>query len=266
MRRAPPPPVKASIVPAEKPLPKPPVLSRTRSIEFKTSNRICEVCKDAKQLSKFPSRATTSSCAHGRNTCTECIQRWIETCMDSKGWDHCVCPECVESLEYDDVKALATNEVFAKYDSLSTRAALSTIPNFRWCQSPICPSGQIHDGTPMTNPVFTCMTCGHTYCLRHPTSAFHFGESCEQYDARLAGTPTAAQKVLKEKEGEMYVRAIGKRCPNAMCGWWIIKTEGCDHMTCWKCRFEFCWECSSNFGVIRKKGTKYHRINCRYYA
>ncbi|KAF2266075.1 hypothetical protein CC78DRAFT_164676 [Lojkania enalia] len=253
-----------------KPLPQLPSVRLVFDVPIKSSHRICEVCKDSKHLEAFPTRATTSRCSHGRNACTDCIQKWIESCMETKGWDHCVCPECVESLEYSDVKYFATEDAFARYDTLSTRAALSTIPNFLWCQSPSCPSGQIHSGTPSSNPVFTCITCSHTYCLNHSSVPFHYNESCAQYDARIAGVPAQfeveKERVELEKEGEKVVRETAKRCPNAVCGWWIEKNEGCDHMTCWKCRFEFCWECCAAFEPIRRKGNKLHRSECRYYG
>ncbi|KAF2118281.1 hypothetical protein BDV96DRAFT_381455 [Lophiotrema nucula] len=256
-------PDKAPPVSVRKPLPNTPAIRTSVEIRFKTSHRVCEVCKDSIRIEAFPARPTTAKCAHPRNTCTDCIQKWIETCMETKGWDHCVCPECVESLEYHDVQYFATPEVFSRYDTLSTRAALSTIPSFLWCQSPSCPSGQIH---PSSTPVLTCISCAHTYCLNHPTFPFHYSLTCSQFDAYLSSTPTSYQKELEEKKGAELVKEIGKRCPNKECGWWIEKAEGCDHMTCWNCQFEFCWECGAGFGRIRRNGGKFHRLGCKYYG
>jgi hypothetical protein len=36
-----------------------------------------------------------------------------------------------------------------------------------------------------------------------------------------------------------------KRCPG--CGFGIEKTEGCNHMTCTSCRFQFCWGCGGKY-------------------
>jgi len=36
-----------------------------------------------------------------------------------------------------------------------------------------------------------------------------------------------------------------KRCPG--CKTYIEKNEGCIHMTCIKCRHEFCWKCLSKW-------------------
>ena len=153
-----------------------------------------------------------------------------------------------------------------RYDYLATRAALSSIPNFRWCQRPGCPSGQIHNGSEENNPIFTCISCSWSYCLAHPSDAFHAGETCAEFDARRAGNRRTEIQILQEKKGEQVVKESCTRCPNAICGWWIEKSDGCDHMKCVKCGFEFCWLCCAAFEPIRKKGNKFHKKDCKYYG
>ncbi|KAF2788030.1 hypothetical protein K505DRAFT_256436 [Melanomma pulvis-pyrius CBS 109.77] len=229
----------------------------------------CQVCKESRHIAHFSTWAPTTRCVHPSQTCVSCMQKWIATCMETKGWNTCICPECGEPLAYDDVKLFATQEVFARYDHLSTRAALSSLPNFHWCQSPTCSSGHIYDESTLNNPIFTCASCGHAHCLNHPSVPYHAGETCSQYDARITPpTPAASssQKVLEEKANVKCVQETSKRCPNAICGWFIEKNEGCDMMTCWKCRFEFCWECSAPFGPISRKGNKFHKEGCKYWG
>lgn len=159
-----------------------------------------------------------------------------------------------------------------RYDHLSTRAALSAVPNFHWCQSPTCSSGHIHDFPVSDNPTFTCTSCGHIHCINHASVPYHAGETCAEYEARIAlPSPTSLystpdQNLSNEKADERFVQETSKRCPNAMCGWYIEKNEGCDKMTCWKCRFEFCWECRAPFNVIDRKGNKFHREGCKYWG
>lgn len=47
-----------------------------------------------------------------------------------------------------------------------------------------------------------------------------------------------------------------KRCPQ--CHMYIEKNEGCMHMTCCKCRHEFCWECMSSWKGSCSAPSFYH--------
>jgi len=56
-----------------------------------------------------------------------------------------------------------------------------------------------------------------------------------------------------------------KCCPR--CRVMVEKSgDGCEHMRCWQCGFEFCWLCLADRAVIYAHGNHYHRPNCRLYA
>ena len=66
---------------------------------------ICTICRETEHPSTFPSRQITSRCTHTTKTCKECIQQWVETCVETRGWDLCTCPECGEKMSREDVGA-----------------------------------------------------------------------------------------------------------------------------------------------------------------
>ncbi|OCK78663.1 hypothetical protein K432DRAFT_255370, partial [Lepidopterella palustris CBS 459.81] len=224
--------------------------------------RTCAVCNDSKPLDDFPLQPT-ARCAHQPNTCHICLQTWISSSLESKGFDRITCSECDGKLEYDDILNLASPETFHRYDALLTRALLSTFPAFRWCRNAACSSGQLHTGSATANSIFRCSACGHSYCINHGAeSPSHPEESCAQYEDRAHRT---LENIEAEMESEKLIKEVAKRCPGPKCGWWIEKNDGCDHMTCSRCRWEFCWACMAPYDPIRRMGNHMHREDCKYY-
>lgn len=182
------------------------------------------MCSDELSIHEFKSRSFTSACTHEVNTCNTCLGRWLDESFSSRGFDKISCPECKSPFQYADLKLCATVGQFNRYDQLATRAALSLIPDFHWCLSPRCRSGQIHASR---NPIFTCSACGFKQCIRHK-EPWHEGETCQQYNYRKSGHK-------KRDEEEQTLRTIArttKKCPGKRCGTNIEKNSGCDHMTC----------------------------------
>ena len=78
-------------------------------------------------------------------------------------------------------------------------------------------------------------TCGHPFCFRCGEEA-HEPCGC----AQLAEW---AQKCQNESETANWILANTRKCP--ACSARIEKNQGCNHMTCRHCRYEFCWVCMS---------------------
>jgi len=216
------------------------------------------VCGDELHIETFMSKPFTSACTHEVNTCTPCLRRWLEESLTSRGYDKISCPECSAPFQHLDVKACASKQQFKRYDSLATRAVLSVMENFHWCMSPKCESGQIHHDD---SPIFVCTACHFKQCLRHE-APWHEGETCREYDYRVSGR----KKKDEEERSRQTIQRISKQCPGARCGARIQKNQGCDHMTCRKCKHEFCWVCLAEYGPIRRHGNRMHKRNCRHYS
>lgn len=166
-----------------------------------------------------------------------------------------------------------------------TQKSLSENPKFRWCS---CGHGQIHalGGTyaEKTNlyamltsrveqsPAWRCLSCGKQNCficreadcdhlrdveaknkqaMKHMASAL-FSKSKEERQAQRQ--LRAADAATKEEEARTC-----KRCPWGACRAPIQKDpNGCAHMTCEKCRTQFCWCCK----VIWRNGVPQHLTGC----
>ena len=55
------------------------------------------------------------------------------------------------------------------------------------------------------------------------------------------------KKNSSEGENALWFTANTKICPNAKCGVPIEKNQGCNHMKCGTCKFDFCWKCMTEW-------------------
>ncbi|KOS22601.1 Uncharacterized protein ESCO_002233 [Escovopsis weberi] len=199
--------------------------------------RECIICCVAKDPEEFPSSPVTKACTHSPRTCFECIETSILADFMSNYWTDIRCPECRELLEQADIDLYADEDTRERYTRLAENAALSQSPNFVLCTYPGCNTGQIH-GPGGAAPIVTCTMCDHRMCFRH-RSDWHEGFTCEQWDQRRE----QLKRQMEERQSEWLLATLCKACPG--CGWAIEKDQGCSHMTCLSCKYEFCWDCLS---------------------
>ncbi|KAF1964835.1 hypothetical protein BU23DRAFT_491512, partial [Bimuria novae-zelandiae CBS 107.79] len=220
----------------------------------------CAVCGDSSHISDLPS---LSSCTHQPSTCAACFARWIESELYTKGWKSITCPDetCSVILAHHEVQQYATPVIFAQYDTFAMRDALGQVPNFRWCRNPVCTSGQEHDEV---GYIFTCVACGHKTCTTHNVD-WHEGETCDEYEYRTSGAKEREQKA-QEEASIAAIYKLSKKCPGPDCAFNIQKNKGCDHMTCSRCRYEFCWECLADYNKVRRQGNTAHEEGCKYHS
>ena len=64
------------------------------------------------------------------------------------------------------------------------------------------------------------------------------------------------RKLQDDSETSNWISSNTKECPK--CQSTIEKNGGCNHMTCRKCRNEFCWLC---MGPWAEHGTRYYECN-----
>jgi hypothetical protein len=83
--------------------------------------KICMTCMDDYDQDGFPARKITNRCNHWPSTCTNCLARWIESCLQYNGGNMIDCPDdgCEEELEYEDVREFANAKTFRRYRSPS---------------------------------------------------------------------------------------------------------------------------------------------------
>nr|POF04236.1 isoform 2 of cullin-9 [Quercus suber] len=234
------------------------LLEEVRLAAEATKLHDCNVCGDGKPRLDFPAEAPSASCEHQATTCRECLASWMTSELETKGSDGLKCPECPSILQYDDIQRAASPVTFDAYEKLLTRNALAALDDFAWCLNPKCGSGQEN---PENNNYMDCAACGYKQCLTHKCE-WHTNETCTQYEYRTSGQAARDE----EAKTEAMLDGISKKCPGPGCGWRIEKISGCDHMTCKRCKFQFCWQCLASHEKIKKDGNTVHEKWCKFHS
>jgi len=172
--------------------------------------------------------------------CRDCLEQMLKTKInDGKVQDvRCPDPRCNVQIDYNQIRQIIRdNDIFAKYEQFNLKRALESMPDLRWCPRPGCQNAMI--GSP-DMPMMICSneTCRFSFCFVCKEE-WHADISCEKYQ----------EWKLENNEAEAryadWVRQFAKACPK--CTSPIEKNGGCNHMTCMKCKHQFCWLCSVDY-------------------
>ena len=110
--------------------------------------------------------------------------------------------------------------------------------SMRWCPAPKC---EFIVSAPVGTLNVKCQgrttACGCHFCFKCGEEA-HQPSSCVE----LAQW---SEKCQNDSETANWILANTKRCPK--CNTRIEKNQGCNHMTCRSCKYEFCWMCMGDW-------------------
>ena len=108
---------------------------------------------------------------------------------------------------------------------------------------------------------------GHSFCSLCDQPA-HAPTSCEDHRAWVQKIKDEINEASDENgktvEGNdlanaLWLKANTKKCPR--CAALIEKDEGCNHMTCRKCRHDFCWICMQAWSLHSNNTGGYFQCN-----
>ena len=191
-----------------------------------TEKKICPICEeecvknDEIQLENcFHSFCKTCWLTYIKNELIEKKQIKIK-CMDH------LCNEILpEMVIYTIIKD--DKNLISKYNENKLRQEILNNPKKKFCPYPNCNSYAILNEK--NNKNVKCEN-GHLfcfYCLQKP----HDNLECN--------------KELDEKMEEFAKKKFIKKCPN--CGCWTEKIDGCNHITCIECTYQWCWLCNNKY-------------------
>ena len=187
------------------------------------ASRECGVCGDT--IESADMNRIRIPCKH--IFCVDCWKEYLKEKINNANVYKLACmqKECNFILEEKFIKSIFDKDtvLLEKYDKfLSRKKLLDTNKKIKLCPFPDC------DGYAEKKKFSKYVKCnkGHDFCFEC-LAAPHGSKACS--------------KIIDAGFEEWKQHTMVKRCPN--CKFWTEKNEGCNHMTCSQCQFQWCWIC-----------------------
>lgn len=209
----------------------------------------CSICFD-----NFRSKDMLSaSCGH--LFCKDCYKGYLNehissgpACLDLR----CPIPGCKACVPVEIVHKVCAKEMVAKYEEFALRSFIDDNRKVSWCTGGGCENAiycRVDRGS--EDALDVICNCGASFCF-----------NCKEEAHRPVQCDTVKKWITKnsaESENLNWIMANTKPCPK--CHRPIEKNQGCMHMTCSQCRFEFCWLCSGAWAEHGERTGGYYACN-----
>jgi hypothetical protein len=190
--------------------------------------RECPICQEPKDMYRL---------ACGHEACKDCLHQILETAVHSHDTStiKCPMPGCRQPFNQADIDQVANDQALVQtIADLKHREEMVQDPRMRQCPTIDCPYTYLFEGNLQQ---ITCPQCHQSYCsncrVNHAQNV-----TCEQAQQNQG---LAAEHANEEQATEEFIRNATKQCPN--CHAPIERRDGCNHMRCTNCHYEFCWLC-----------------------
>ncbi|KAG9279872.1 ankyrin repeat and IBR domain-containing protein 1-like isoform X1 [Astyanax mexicanus] len=215
---------------------------------------LCEICMCAISVFEEP---VDMPCGH--EFCRSCWEGFLNVKIQEGEAHNIFCPayDCFQLVPVEVIESVVSREMDKRYLQFDIKAFVDNNPAIRWCPVARCERAVrlSRPGTAATDPLgFPLLSApavdcgkGHLFCWECLGEA-HEPCDCQTWKMWL-------QKVSEMKPEELagvseayedaanclWLLTNSKPCAN--CKSPIQKNEGCNHMQCAKCKYDFCWIC-----------------------
>jgi len=236
----------------------------------------CSVCGEATVLLR------NLGCGHG--FCSDCWGEYIKIQLREGGGSEVVCAQYDCHLRVDD--SLATNslsdapDLMQRWQRARSSALVGHLPQVSYCPGESCQLVICREGsawrTRKHHPLLGNARCanGHSFCWEC-RGAPHAPCPCDlwsEWKAAVREHMDTAKEVVDggaaAANGDLAAQDLGnllwlaantKQCPK--CKTPTEKNEGCNHMTCKRCRHEYCWICMQPWQLHSNETGGFFRCN-----
>lgn len=215
-----------------------------------TVPRECRICTET--------RTNMLSAPCGHEFCTDCWGEFVRIAVaDGPSCVRVTCPQsgCSEAVTEEEVRA-ASPRTSEKYRAYQLRSFVESNGAARWCPGPGCTRVAVcADPSSLSGSaaVARCSDggCGTEFCVRCGLEP-HAPTTCKELSRWQ-------EKCRNESETANWILANTKPCPK--CSSRIEKNQGCNHMTCQRCKHEFCWICMRAWSEHGANTGGYYKCN-----
>ncbi|XP_032091613.1 ankyrin repeat and IBR domain-containing protein 1 isoform X2 [Thamnophis elegans] len=217
---------------------------------------MCEICMCNISIFEDP---VDMPCGH--EFCRACWEAFLNMKIQEGEAHNIFCPayDCFQLVPVEIIESVVSKEMDKRYLQFDIKAFVENNPSIKWCPTPACERAVrlTRQGSNITGsetlsftllraPAVDCGK-GHLFCWECLGEA-HEPCDCETWKNWL-------QKITEMKPEELvgvseayedaanclWLLTNSKPCAN--CKSPIQKNEGCNHMQCAKCKYDFCWIC-----------------------
>lgn len=197
----------------------------------------CEICL----LEKHFNESLLEALNKNVKICMDCLRDLIFTSMK----DFSLMPPRINKIELSEelIKNILTKN---EYEKFINKKQEFYCQDKHYCQNKLCSNFINLDVIPSTQTVYKCSQCKNDNCLICRTLS-HPDRDCYL-------NIEIKEKLEDETEKSFYELGY-KKFPK--CKIYIELSYGCNHMKCWNCSYEFCFECLTRWkGNICSKSCK----------
>uniref|UniRef100_A0A3P8WS40 Ankyrin repeat and IBR domain-containing protein 1 n=1 Tax=Cynoglossus semilaevis TaxID=244447 RepID=A0A3P8WS40_CYNSE len=197
------------------------------------------------------------SCGH--EFCRACWEGFLNVKIQEGDAHNIFCPafECYQLVPVHVIESVVSREMDQRYLQFDIKAFVENNPAIRWCPAARCEravrltrpgpgDNDPHSFPLLSSPAVDCGK-GHLFCWEclgeaHEPCDCHMWRNwlqkvTEMKPEELAGVSEA----YEDAANCLWLLTNSKPCAN--CKSPIQKNEGCNHMQCAKCKYDFCWIC-----------------------
>ena len=191
----------------------------------------CPICDDEYEM------RDTYSLGDGHRFCSSCWRDYLTAALANGRavvLTRCPAYQCNTLVHDASFRRLCSEAEYGRFVHFVLRSYVEDNRSMRWCTHPGC-TYALH----ALNHAVLSVSCraGHKFCFQCQEE-WHEPCTCEQLVAWR-------EKNTTESDNAHWIIANTKRCPQ--CSVRIEKNQGCNHITCRHCKYEWCWVCNGDW-------------------